>query len=132
MAVVSFPEPSAANKDGLLAIGGDLSVATLLKAYAQGCFPWYSEDQPILWWSPDPRMVLMLDDFYCSKRLARRLKQDRYRFSWDENFSRVMKQCEEVHRDDGTWLLPDMLSAYQALHSEGYAHSVEVCGRVSY
>jgi leucyl/phenylalanyl-tRNA--protein transferase len=111
MDVVSFPEPNAANKDGLLAIGGDLSVSTLLKAYAQGCFPWYSEDQPILWWSPDPRMVLMLDDFYCSKRLARRLKQKRYRFSYDECFPQVMKQCEELHRDGGTWLLPDMLTA---------------------
>jgi len=123
---VTFPESTQANEDGLLAIGGDLSVETLLKAYAQGCFPWYSEDQPILWWSPNPRMVLFLDDFYCSKRLARRLKQQRYRFSWDENFSRVIKQCEEVHRADGTWLLPEMITAYQTLHNDGYAHSVEV------
>ncbi len=126
MAVVIFPEPCAANEDGLLAIGGDLSMETLLQAYAQGCFPWYSEGQPVLWWSPDPRMILMLDDFYCSKRLARRLKQNRYRFSWDENFSQVIKQCEEVHRDEGVWLLPDMLRAYQELHSKAYAHSVEV------
>ncbi|PCI44475.1 MAG: leucyl/phenylalanyl-tRNA--protein transferase [Proteobacteria bacterium] len=124
--MVSFPEPALANADGLLAIGGDLLLPTLLKAYAQGCFPWYSEDQPILWWSPDPRMVLLLDDFYCSQRLARRLKQKRYRFSWDENFSQVINQCKEVHRKGGTWLLPDMITAYQALHQAAYAHSVEV------
>jgi len=123
---LEFPEPTGATEDGLLAIGGDLSVKTLLKAYAQGCFPWYSEDQPILWWSPDPRMVLFLDDFYCSRRLARRIKQECYRFSWDENFSQVIEQCEEVHREEGTWLLPDMIIAYQTLHSEGYTHSVEV------
>ncbi|MBN4082381.1 leucyl/phenylalanyl-tRNA--protein transferase [Mariprofundus ferrooxydans] len=124
--MVSFPEPALANADGLLAIGGDLLLPTLLKAYAQGCFPWYSEDQPILWWSPDPRMVLLLDDFYCSQRLARRLKQKRYRFSWDENFSQVINQCKEVHREGGTWLLPDMITAYQTLHQAAYAHSAEV------
>lgn len=123
---VNFPEPTLANEDGLLAIGGDLSVATLLKAYAQGCFPWYSGNQPILWWSPDPRMVLCLDDFYCSKRLTRRLKQERYRFSWDENFSRIIDQCEAVHRADGVWLTPDMLAAYKVLHHQAYAHSLEV------
>jgi len=124
--VVSFPEPTQASEDGLLALGGDLSVVTLLKAYAQGCFPWYSEGQPILWWSPDPRMVFLLDDFYCSKRLSRRLKQKRYRFSWDEDFSQVIGQCKEVHKADGIWLIPDMLVAYKMLHDEAYAHSVEV------
>lgn len=124
--VVDFPEPTQANEDGLLAVGGDLSTSTLLKAYAQGCFPWYSKDQPILWWSPDPRMVLFLDEFYCSKRLFRRLKQERYRFSWDEDFSQVIVQCEVIHRSDGAWLLPEMISAYQRLHDKAYAHSVEV------
>lgn len=124
--VVDFPEFTQANEDGLLAIGGDLSTRTLLKAYAQGCFPWYSEGQPILWWSPDPRMVLFLDEFYCSKRLFRRLKQGRYRFSWNEDFSQVITQCETIHRADGAWLLPEMINAYQTLHEKAYAHSVEV------
>jgi len=124
--VVDFPESTQANEDGLLAVGGDLSTSTLLKAYAQGCFPWYSEGQPILWWSPDPRMVLFLDEFYCSKRLLRRLKQKRYRFSWNEGFSQVITQCEAIHRADGAWLLPEMINAYQTLHDKAHAHSVEV------
>ena len=123
---LQFPKPELASEDGLLAIGGDLSVQTLLKAYAQGCFPWYSEDQPILWWSPDPRMVLFLNEFHCSKRLSRRLKQARYRFSWDEDFSQVIEQCENIHRPNGVWLIPDMLLAYKMLHREAYAHSIEV------
>jgi len=126
MADIAFPVAAQANEDGLLAMGGDLSVETLLKAYAQGCFPWYSKGQPILWWSPDPRMVLFLDKFHCSKRLTRRLKQACYRFSWDEDFSQVIEQCEAVHRADGVWLLPEMVAAYKLLHDKGYAHSIEV------
>jgi len=124
---IVFPHPNLADEQGLLAIGGDLSVETLLTAYQQGCFPWYSEGEPILWWSPDPRMVLLADDFHCSKRLARRLKQECYHFSYDQDFAKVIQQCEQVHAEnDGTWLLPEMQQAYIKLHEQGYAHSVEV------
>ena len=126
MAEVVFPSPTQANAEGLLAVGGDLSVDTLLKAYGQGCFPWYSEGQPVLWWWPDPRKVLFPKEFHCSRRLSRRLKQERYRFSWDEDFALVIRQCEAVHRKQGVWLLPEMIAAYQKLHDKGYAHSLEV------
>jgi leucyl/phenylalanyl-tRNA--protein transferase len=123
---IVFPSPHNANEDGLLAVGGDLSPQTLLKAYNQACFPWYSEDSPILWWSPASRMVLFLNDFYCSKRLARRLRQAKYRFSRNTSFADVIESCAEVHKSDGCWLLPEMISAYKRLHDMGYAHSIEV------
>ena len=122
----TFPHPHDANKDGLLAVGGDLSVETLLTAYGQGCFPWYSEDSPILWWSPDSRMVLYAQDFYCSKRLSRRLKQEKYRFSYNQSFGQVIESCAQVHQKQGCWLLAEMIQAYKGLHQAGYAHSVEV------
>ena len=125
---VHFPAPTEANEDGLLAIGGDLSPQTLLNAYRQACFPWYSEDQPILWWSPESRMILHCEEFYCSKRLQRRLKQGRYSFTWDKAFEAVISQCIDVHSQNsgGTWILPAMKDAYIALHQQGHAHSVEV------
>ncbi|MDQ6993794.1 MAG: leucyl/phenylalanyl-tRNA--protein transferase [Mariprofundus sp.] len=128
MRLITFPEPSLANKDGLLAMGGDLRPATLLAAYAQGIFPWYGRDDPILWWSPDPRMVLFPDNFHCSKRLARRLKQARYRFSHNESFAEVIDLCAHIPRKDegGTWILPEMITAYSLLHAQGFAHSFEV------
>ncbi|MDX8395034.1 MAG: leucyl/phenylalanyl-tRNA--protein transferase [Mariprofundaceae bacterium] len=126
--MIEFPNPEKANEDGLLAIGGDLEPQTLLNAYVQGVFPWYSEGQPVLWWSPDPRMVLFSNEFYCSKRLARRLKQPQYRFSWDEAFDQVVQHCAEIPRkgESGTWILPEMITAYCRLHEMGHAHSVEV------
>jgi len=125
---VEFPDPSTANEDGLLAVGGDLEPETLLSAYSRGIFPWFSEGDPILWWSPDPRMVLFADDFYCNSRLARRLKQQKYRFSWDEAFDVVIQACAEIPRrgESGTWIIPEMLTAYRRLHELGHAHSVEV------
>ena len=126
--MIEFPDPSQANEDGLLAAGGNLEPETLLAAYSKGIFPWFSEDSPILWWSPDPRMVLFPDQFYCNSRLARRLKQPKYRFSWDEAFEQVIQTCAEIPRkgESGTWILPEMLDAYLKLHELGHAHSVEV------
>ncbi len=126
--MIEFPDPNEANEDGLLAIGGNLEPGTLLAAYSKGIFPWFSEDGPILWWSPDPRMVLYPDAFYCNRRLARRLRQPQYRFSWDEAFDAVIRTCAGIPRkgERGTWILPEMMDAYLKLHELGHAHSVEV------
>lgn len=126
--MIEFPDPELADENGLLAMGGNLEPETLLAAYERGIFPWYSEDQPILWWSPDPRMVLFPAEFYCSRRLTRRLRQPQYRFSWDEAFEDVVATCAAIPRkgEPGTWILPEMVEAYRALHDRGYAHSVEV------
>ncbi|MDX8406559.1 MAG: leucyl/phenylalanyl-tRNA--protein transferase [Mariprofundus sp.] len=126
--MIEFPHPSQAEEDGLLAIGGNLEPHTLMTAYAQATFPWYSEGQPILWWSPDPRMVFFPDEFHCSRRLARRLKQSCYRFSHNEAFDTVINQCAQIPRvgEDGTWIVPEMMMAYQRLHAQGFAHSFEV------
>jgi len=126
--MITFPPPSQANEDGLLAIGGDLEPHTLLAAYEQGIFPWYGEGQPILWWAPDPRMVLFPDEFHCSRRLLRRLKQPRYRCSCNEAFAAVIELCAHIPRagEHGTWILPEMMTAYSSLHELGIAHSFEV------
>ena len=126
--MIEFPDPSLTNEDGLLAVGANLEPETLLAAYSKGIFPWFSEDSPILWWSPDPRMVLFPDEFYCSKRLTRRLKQPQYRFSWNEAFDAVICTCADIPRkgESGTWILPEMMDAYLKLHELGHAHSVEV------
>jgi leucyl/phenylalanyl-tRNA--protein transferase len=125
---IEFPDPESANDQGLLAVGGDLQPQTLLAAYARGVFPWYSQGQPILWWSPDPRMVLFPDEFHCSRRLSRRLGQPRYRLSHNEAFSSVIHACAQIARkgETGSWILPEMISAYEQMHVLGYAHSVEV------
>jgi len=124
---MAFPDPQTAGAEGLVAVGGDLEPETLLAAYAQGIFPWYAEGQPILWWSPDPRMVLFAGEFHCSRRLARRLKQSQYRFSWDEAFHEVIRACAEPRDDEGgTWILPEMIAAYERLRLLGHAHSIEV------
>ena len=127
--MIKFPDPEDANEDGLLAIGGNLEPETLLAAYAKGIFPWYSDaGGPILWWSPDPRMVLVPGEFHCSRRLARRIKQPQYRFSWGEAFDEVVHHCAEVPRkgQNSTWIFPEMIEAYRQLHAAGHAHSVEV------
>jgi len=114
-------------KDGLLAVGGDLGVERLLLAYQMGIFPWYSEGEPILWWSPDPRLVLFPDEFYCSRRLERVLRQRRFRVTFDAAFDRVIHTCASIPRrgQDGTWITPAMIAAYCRLHRLGYAHSIE-------
>lgn len=125
--MIEFPDPETANEDGLLAAGGNLEPETLLTAYGQGIFPWYDAHTPILWWSPDPRMVLFPEEFHCSRRLARRMRQPGWRCSWDEAFDAVIRACAEPRGEgNGTWLLPEMIEAYRELHALGHAHSVEV------
>ncbi|MBD3669960.1 MAG: leucyl/phenylalanyl-tRNA--protein transferase [Gammaproteobacteria bacterium] len=123
-----FPDVAMAMEepDGLLAVGGDLSSARLLAAYSQGIFPWYSAGQPILWWSPNPRAVLYPSKLRVSRSLRKRLRKREYRVSLDEDFTGVIQGCSEPRSgQDGTWITAEMKLAYQQLHEEGYAHSVE-------
>lgn len=124
---IRFPHPSMADKDGLLAIGGDLRPERLLFAYANGIYPWFSDDSPILWWSPDPRMILIPGEFKKSKSLAQTIRRGKYEISFNRDFKSVIKNCAEAGRRDeeGTWITPEMISAYINLHEMGYAHSVE-------
>ncbi len=124
-----FPDPSNALRepDGLLAAGGDLSPGRLLAAYRRGIFPWYEEGQPILWWSPDPRAVLFLDELHVSRSLRRTLRRAGFTASVDTAFDAVMAGCAE--RTDariGTWITRDMAEAYARLHALGHGHSVEI------
>ncbi len=124
----ALPDPRGASAEGLVAIGGGLAPEMLLAAYRRGIFPWHGEGQPVLWWSPDPRMVLFPDEFHCSRRLARRLRQPCYVFSRDRAFGRVIRRCASIPRkgEQGTWILPEMIEAYERLHVLGHAHSYEV------
>jgi leucyl/phenylalanyl-tRNA--protein transferase len=124
---IIFPSPELAEEDGLLAVGGDLSVERLLLAYSMGIFPWYSDDSPILWWSPDPRLVLMPGDLRVSRSLRQEIKKETYRTTFDNAFERVIRSCAELPRKDeeGTWITEDMITAYCRLHEKGFAHSVE-------
>ncbi len=125
---IEFPDPSEADKEGLLAIGGDLSSERLMLAYQSGIFPWYDEDQPILWWSPDPRMVLFPSKFKVSKSLSKTIKKEKFRVSFNQNFSEVIKNCSTIKREGqgGTWITQEMQEAYIQLHKLGNAVSVEV------
>ena len=122
-----FPPPALAREDGLLAVGGDLSVPRLLLAYQHGIFPWSSPGEPILWWSPDPRLVLFPAEFHLAKRLARTIRQQVFSITLDTAFAQVIRACGQTRRKEGqgTWLDEDMIRAYCALHDHGYAHSVE-------
>lgn len=124
---LAFPHPALAEPNGLLAVGGDLSVPRLLLAYRSGIFPWYSEDSPILWFSPDPRLVLSLPDLHVSRKLNKILKSGRYEVRFDTSFGDVIRNCSEVSRkgQTGTWITKDMVDAYTELHERGYAHCVE-------
>lgn len=124
-----FPpvEQALDSPNGLLAAGGDLSVARLVDAYSRGIFPWFNEGDPILWWSPDPRMVLATGQFHVSRSLRRRLRTPGLTVTADTAFARVVDECATPRGDDpGTWLVPAMRQAYVALHARGLAHSVEV------
>ena len=124
-----FPpaEQALDNPPGLLAMGGDLSPARLVNAYRHGIFPWYSDDQPILWWSPAPRCVLYPQAVHVSRRLRRHYNQGRFSVTADQAFARVITACAGPRRDhDGTWITDEMLAAYVRLHELGIAHSVEV------
>jgi len=122
-----FPPPDYADPSGLLAVGGDLSNERLLEAYRLGIFPWYSEDQPILWWSPDPRLILDLEDFKVSRSLRKTLKKEVFQVTFDHAFEEVIRACASVPREaqNGTWITDEMREAYVNLHGLGYAHSVE-------
>lgn len=122
-----FPPPHLAEPSGLLAVGGDLSLSRLVRAYSMGIFPWYDEDSPILWWSPDPRPVLFPDKLRVSRRLARTLRQARFRITLDRDFAGVIRGCAGVCRKEerGAWIIPEMIAAYETLHAAGLAHSAE-------
>lgn len=122
-----FPRPHLATREGLLAVGGDLSPKRLLAAYRQGIFPWYSDGEPILWWSPNPRMVLYPNEFKQSKSFKKTLRKGVYRISSDTTFEKVIEACAatRLQSGEGTWITAEMMSAYIEMHNLGYAHSVE-------
>lgn len=126
-----FPEPSLAEEDGLLALGGDLSVGRLLLAYQNGIFPWYNDDTPILWYSPHERFVLFPDELKISKSMKQVLRSGKLTVTYDRCFDRVIEACSIAKREgqDGTWITEDMKQAYIELHHHGHAHSVEVWER---
>jgi leucyl/phenylalanyl-tRNA--protein transferase len=122
-----FPNPNKAVEDGLLAVGGDLSCERLLLAYSQGIFPWYSTGDPILWWSPDPRIVLFPNKFRIYKSFKQTLRNKQYTVKYDSAFEKVINACSKITRlgQDGTWITSEMKEAYIHLNQLGYAHSVE-------
>lgn len=126
---IIFPNPENAGNDGLLAFGGDLSENRLLEAYKSGIFPWYSEGQPILWWSPNPRMVLFPVDFKRYKSLKQVVSSQKFDITFDSSFKEVITSCAVIPRtgqDGETWITNEMIEAYLHLHKKGFAHSVEV------
>lgn len=122
-----FPHPSLADPDGLLAIGGDLSEKRLLMAYSRGIFPWYGPGSPILWWSPEPRLLLYPKQIHIPRSLRRVVNSGRFSISSDNAFVRIIQNCAETKRRgwSGTWLVPEMIDAYIRLHEAGVAHSFE-------
>lgn len=122
-----FPDPSEAldDPDGLLAIGGDLSPDRLALAYRNGIFPWFSDDQPILWWSPNPRCVLFPREIHIARSLRRTLNRGHFTITADQSFARVIRLCAQT-RAEGTWITQDMIDSYSELHKRGVAHSIEV------
>lgn len=125
---IQFPDHSEATRDGLLAIGGDLSLERLIHGYANGIFPWYNDEEPILWWSPDPRFVLFPKDLKVSKSMKQFLRNTTYQITENKAFDKVITQCAAIKRDDqhGTWIGKSMIDAYINLHRAGFAKSVEV------
>ena len=126
---IEFPDTKNALQDpnGLLAAGGDLTPARLIRAYQSGIFPWYSENDPILWWSPNPRTIIYPNEFHISRSLKRLLKQQRYHVSSNQCFLDVIQHCANSRKGEtDTWLQPEMIEAYQQLHNLGHAHSVEI------
>ena len=123
-----FPDVENADDDGLLAVGGDLSPERLLLAYRNGIFPWFNEDSMILWWSPDPRMVLFPNKIRISKSMQQVIKSDRFRITWNTKFEEVVGACSGIKRkgQEGTWITPEMKVAYLKLHQMGIAKSIEV------
>ncbi len=123
----SFPDPFYACDEGVLAYGGDLSTTRLITAYTKGIFPWYNKTDPILWWSPNPRLILDLDEFKLSKSLRKTISKNIFEIKFDTNFEQVMIECSKINREGqkGTWILPEIIEAYVKLHEMKFAHSFE-------
>jgi leucyl/phenylalanyl-tRNA--protein transferase len=121
-----FPDPELTDAEGLLAIGGDLSPQMLVNAYRIGAFPWFNENDPILWWCPDPRLVLFPKEVKVSKSMKQVLKKGGFTFSINQDFESVIKACSALRVEEGTWISPEMIDAYVQLHYLGLASSVEV------
>jgi len=124
---VVFPSPHLAREDGLLAVGGDLSADRLLEGYRQGIFPWYQDGEPILWWSPDPRLLLYPEKLHIPRSLGKSIRKAVFHITFDTAFESVIAGCAETRtrNREGTWIVADMIQAYSRLHEAGYAHSVE-------
>ena len=124
---IAFPPVESASEEGIVALGGDLSPERLLLAYKNGIFPWYNEDEPIIWWCPDPRFVLFPGDLKISKSMQTVLRNGSFRFTINRAFSSVIQHCKNITRkdQDGTWINPAVQKAYTVLHELGYAHSAE-------
>lgn len=120
---VPWIPPALADEQGLVGVGGDLHPTNLLRAYAEGVFPWFGEGDPILWWSPDPRAIFNTNGLHVSDRLARTIRSGKFKVTFDEHFGEVIRACGE--RPEGTWVTRDMVQAYEELHRMGFAHSVE-------
>lgn len=123
-----FPNHDESNKDGLIAVGGDLSVERLMHAYHLGIFPWFNEGQPLFWWSPDPRMILLPESFKVSKSLKKTILSNKYKITLNTSFEEVINCCSKIKRkgQQGTWISKNMITAYLQLHKKGYAQSIEV------
>ncbi|MBU0986312.1 MAG: leucyl/phenylalanyl-tRNA--protein transferase, partial [Proteobacteria bacterium] len=124
---IAFPSPHHAAREGLLAVGGDLSQERLLLAYRMGIFPWFSEQEPIMWWSPDPRLVLYPDEIRISRTLKKILNKDNFKVTMDTAFEQVIDACARIRieNNEGTWIVREMIDAYCRLHVSGFAHSIE-------
>ncbi|MDD2791091.1 MAG: leucyl/phenylalanyl-tRNA--protein transferase [Sulfurimonas sp.] len=122
---LTFPHPNDASPDGIVAWGGDLNHSRLIRAYQNGIFPWYSHGDPIIWWSPNPRLIMELDDFRLTRSLKKSIKKFQYKF--DTNFTEVMRKCATTPRNNqnGTWIQEEIIEAYEVLYGMGIAHSVE-------
>jgi leucyl/phenylalanyl-tRNA--protein transferase len=125
---IEFPSPDLASDIGLLAVGGDLSRERLLLAYQMGIFPWFSQGEPIMWWSPDPRLVLYPEELLISRSLKKALNRGVFQVTMNSEFDAVIRSCAQIRRKDneGTWILEEMVDAYNQLHAGGVAHSIEV------
>jgi len=122
---VPWIDPALGEPEGLIGVGGELSPLMLVQAYSQGVFPWFSEGDPVLWWSPDPRAIIELDGLHVSRRLARTIRSGTFHVTVNRCFEAVIRSCGE-NRDEGTWVTEEMVRGYVALHREGFAHSLEV------
>ena len=121
-----FPDPNNSDDSGIVAVGGDLSPERLLSAYNSGIFPWFNENDPIIWWSPNPRFVLFPDKIIVSKSMKKLIKKNCFSITINQCFEKVIKECRSIREKSGTWITNDMITAYTKLHQLGYAHSVEV------